>query len=197
MITALLEHSDNFKQSYGHLYKYQKHDHLHPITADVRLGSTATLGVRNPYDRILSLTRWINKIKVYSTYYTVKKHLIEVRRHKKIRWQDRPKGIAHLPYKWTIQATLCDWEDSLPDACTVIPIRFDCFTEDVKTIYPDLPELPHIHHVTDPISFDHVKENFDCQETLDKFNSIYAVDCDRYNYNLIEHINDFYQQYQK
>ena len=195
LITALLNHCEEFKSQYGHLYSKQVFDHLSPKTVDINVGHAVTLGVRDPYDRVLSLTRWINRIGVYSVHYNVQSHFKEAKRYSKLDWDTKPKGMKHTPYRWAIQATLCDWEKSVPDGCEVIPIRFENYYNEVKGIYPTLEGIPHIHYVPESIPAEHVLENFDSQETLDKFNDMYSCDCERFNYPVIDRIEDFYQKY--
>ena len=194
IITALLEHSESFKEKYGDYYKKQVYVHYSPVTIPVDTGDSVTLGIRDPYERLISLTRWINRQGIYETHYTLKKHFAEARRYSKIDWSEDHARFKNFEYKWAIQATLNDWENSVNEDCEVKLIRFENLVEDFQAIYPI--ELPHIHHVPEPVPFSHIQENFDSQETLDKFNTWYEKDFERYSYTMITDINDLYQKYQ-
>ena len=193
IITALLEHSESFKEKYGNCYKVLVSVHHRPDNIKVDIGNTVTLSIREPYDRSLSLLRMING-GMYNKKYTLSKLLSDATRYSKLDGSLQNARFTEFYYMWTIQSTLNDWEESVGKDCKVKLIRFENLVEDFQAIYP--VELPHIHHVPEPVPFEHVTENFDSQETLDCFNQRYEKDFDRYGYTMITNINDLYHKYQ-
>lgn len=196
IITALLEHSESFKEKYGDWYIGRIDSHHRPDNIQVDIGDTVTLSIREPYDRSISLLRMLNSD--YSTHnkkYTLSNLLTDAKRYSKL-----DSSIQHARFgkiflaMWTVQSSLNDWEESVGKDCEVKLIRFENLVEDFQAIYP--VELPHIHYVPEPVPFEHVTENFDSQEILDKFNQRYEKDFDRYGYTMIHNINDLYHKYQ-
>ena len=209
IIFALLFASDSFRENYGHFYKGATTESYTPLNIphDVCYCPDhlkfITFGIRNPYDRMLSLTKQINRqnqqiqfvthhANLHTTKrYTLKSHLAEIRRYNKIDWNDYYQTNV-TPAHWSIIATLSQWEDTLCCNCGIKYIRFENLVEEFQTIYPGV-ELPHkMNFENDPIQ---VKENFDSQEILDKFNQIHETDFSRYGYTMITDINDLYQKY--
>jgi len=217
ILLALLTNSNVFRENYGHFFKDQMNEPDTPLTIPLDIdnwsfggvGSSKpghtkfiTFGIRNPYDRMLSLIKQINKqnkqlqndehhANLHTTkMYTLKSHLAEIRRYNKIDWGDFHESLR--PPKWSIIATLSQWEDTLGCNFGIKYIRFENLVEDFQTIYPEW-ELPHKMKFDAPL---YVKENFDSQEILDKFNQIHETDFSRYSYTMITDINDLYQKYQ-
>ena len=209
IIFALLSSSDSFRETYGHFYKNQITENYSPLTIPIDICycpdhlKVISFGIRNPYDRMLSLTKQINRqnqqlqnehhhANLHTTKrYTLKTHLAEIRRYNKINWNELHESKQLAPH-WSVIATLSQWEDTLCCNCGIKYIRFENLVEDFQTLYPGI-ELPHKMKFDDPIS---VKENFDSQETLDKFNQIHETDFSRYGYTMITDINDLYHKYQ-
>tara|TARA_R110002074_G_scaffold87181_1_gene192563 strand:- start:29 stop:715 length:687 start_codon:yes stop_codon:yes gene_type:complete len=205
IIFALLTNSNEFKETYGHYYK-NRMDGLfdsplnipHDVCYCPDHKKFITFGIRNPYDRMLSLIKQVNKQTsqlqnegLHTTeMYTLKSHLAEIRRYNKIDWNNFYEG--HSPPHWAVIATLSQWEDTLCCNCGIKYIRFKNLVADFQTVYPGW-ELPHKMKFDAPL---YVKENFDSQEILDKFNQIHETDFSRYSYTMITDINDLYQKYQ-
>jgi hypothetical protein len=204
IIFALMTNSNEFKETYGHYYKNQIAENYSPLNIPLDVcycpdhKKFITFGIRNPYDRMLSLIKQVNKQTsqlqnegLHTTkMYTLKSHLAEIRRYNKIDWNNFYEG--HSPPHWSVIATLSQWEDTLCCNCGIKYIRFENLVENFQTVYPGW-ELPHHMQYDAPL---YVKENFDSQEILDKFNQIHETDFSRYSYTMITDINDLYQKYQ-
>ena len=97
IIFALLFASDSFRENYGHFYKGATTESYTPLNIphDVCYCPDhlkfITFGIRNPYDRMLSLTKQLNrqnKILENGRQYTLKTHFTEIKRYSKIDWSD-------------------------------------------------------------------------------------------------------------
>lgn len=195
IITALLEHSESFKEKYGHSYKVRIDSHHRPDNIPVDIGDTVTLSIREPYDRSISLLRMLNSDYNHNKKYTLSNLLTDAKRYSKLDSSIQHARFGKIFYPmWTVQSSLNEWEESVGKDCKVKLIRFENLVEDFQAIYP--VELPHINYVPEPVPFSHIQENFDSQETLDKFNQRYEKDFDRYEYTMIYNINDLYHKYQ-
>jgi len=193
IISALLEHSSAFRETYGRFYKSGRLGHHYsPRTIPADIGSTVTLGIRNPYDRMLSMTRWMNSRGIYNNYFTINVHIKAAKRYKKLQWEDST-AVLHASLQWAANSTLTEWESAVSNECEVKLIRFENLIEDFQAIYP--VSLLHVNQVLEPMSMDHILENFNSQETLNKFNDMYSADFEKYAYTLIEDINDLYNRY--
>jgi len=136
IIFALLTNSNAFYETYGHYYKNQIAQNYSPLNIphDVCYcpdhKKFITFGIRNPYDRMLSLIKQVNKqtsqlqneVLHTTKTYTLKSHLAEIRRYNKIDWNNFYEG--HSPPHWSVIATLSQWEDTLCCNCGIKYIRF-------------------------------------------------------------------------
>lgn len=207
IIAALMTHSETFSKRYGHFYARKEAAALSFTPASVPDDICycpdhklfITFGIRNPYDRMLSLTKQLNrqnKILENGRQYTLKTHFTEIKRYSKIDWSDSLARYKDFAPHWSVTATLNDFENTLCPNCEIKYIRFENFVEDFKSLYPFELEHWNNHKQDDPTTIELVKQNFDSQETLDKFNEYYAKDFSRYDYAMITNLNDLYQKYQ-
>ena len=192
LISALMEHT-NFKDKYAHLYKSNLYDHINPFNCDIQ-DDFVTLGVRDPYDRYLSLSQWVDIQQVMSVSGVMDvKFFIKWRKQLYKLSANELKQLPHKNWLWALRSNLCEWEDQVIANHDVKLIRFESYNEDVKRVYPNL-ELPHIHKKANP-GLDFVQLNFSTQEILNKFNEQNSADFERYQYPMFMHLDDLYQNF--
>lgn len=206
IIRALMDHTD-FSEKYQHLYPEEEiQQHILPNfhyseSIQNSLGDFVTLGIRNPYERILSWCNFLGKsdlirkrdpmnVNKYISIFnriskTTKNELQEIKNN-----YGNPIDLYRFKNELVMIYQCSDWEDSVD--CEVKIIRFENLVEDFNKIYPNI-ELPKLRSkewkkINNLSTW--ANEQIPDQNTLDKLNKILEADFERYNYTMYTHIKE-------